>query len=107
MNSAYLLPKGTLDTLVIRGTWHASALVGDPQDRWLLLVEHSDDEGIAEVLAGKNVIALPDVLSRAAIGLDVAGTLSRASGAIAPTDTVADVLVKMRAAGWPMAKLRW
>jgi hypothetical protein len=107
MNSAYLLPKASLEALEIRGMWHASAIVGDPQDRWMLLVEHSDDESAATVAKAAGVVALPDVMSRTPVGLNVAGTLSRASPTIGATDTVADVIEKMRAAGWPMAKLRW
>jgi hypothetical protein len=73
----------------------------------MLLVDHSDDESAAAILKADGVLLLPDILSRTPVGLDVAGTLSRGSTSIAATDTVADVLVKMRAAGWSMAKLRW
>jgi len=106
MNSVYLVPKATLDTLKIRGVWHATALVGDPQDRWLLLVEHSDDDSAAAVAKADGVIALPDVMSRTPVGLAIAGTLSRSNATVVATDTVADVLEKMRPA-WPMAKLRF
>lgn len=107
MNSAYLLPKITLDGLRIRGQWHATAIPGDPLDRWILLVEHSDDEGAAAVAKAEGVMALPDVLSNTPVGLAVAGTMSRASpSAIDASDTVVDMLAKLRPA-WPMAKVRW
>lgn len=101
----YLITKIALDALPkLRGTWHAMDLPGDPQGRWLMLVDHPDDVDEATMQV-PGVTTLPDPLSLKPLGLSVAAVLTRL-GANA-TDSTYDLLEKARAAGWPMAKLHW
>lgn len=88
----------SLATVFGSSHWGAHGIPGDPQGRWVLDVCHAEPLSEQNVPALPGVIALPHVYSAEPVGAAVAAILGPWAGVLA-TDTMLQVLGKLRAAG--------
>lgn len=109
MNSAYLL-QGTavlaLEAGQVRGEWHGHSIPGDPQGRWLVLVNHPDDADELGLTGMPGVTALPPLLASDPLPAAAVTLLARFGVNVTAADTVGSALQKLRAV-WPKAAAFW
>lgn len=107
MNTAYLVPDAAIQAgLPVRGEWHGHTIPGDPQRRWLVLVNHVDDADEQALVATAGVTPLPALLASDPLPAAAVTLLGRFGVTLTAADTIGSALLKLRAV-WPKAAAMW
>lgn len=109
MNSAYIL-TGTavlaLEAGQLRSEWHGHSIPGDAQGRWLVVVNHVDDNDEAGLIGMPGVTPLPSVMSGSAIPGQLVAVLNGFGMGVTGADTTGSALDKIRGK-WRKAAAQW
>lgn len=102
-NPAVLGPSRRLCEVFGNSRWGAHSIPGDAEGRWIMDVTHAEtlsEENLARI---PGVVALPHVYSAEPVGANIAALLA-SWGAVVASDTMLQLLAKLRRAGWAGAR---
>ena len=107
MNSAYVVSAAAMQAgLPLRSEWHGHTIPGDPQGRWLVVVNHIDDTDEASMVGAAGVTQLPSMLNPSPLPQAWVNALNAWGVGVTTADTIATAFDKLRAK-WPKAAAVW